>query len=58
MTWLNRFRRKGDQTVVHEFKCLCPPLSRAHERMVMGALTNMRDDCYLEDGVPEGEVEA
>lgn len=58
MQWLNRFRLKVDQSVVHEFWCSCPPLSRNHERMVMGALTNMRAECYLEDGVPVEEPEA
>jgi hypothetical protein len=52
MPWLNRFRRQTDEAIVHEFSCTCPPSSRAHERMVDGATINMRDDCYLEDGVP------
>jgi hypothetical protein len=52
MAWLNRFRFKADQSVVHEFTCACPPMSGAHERMVNGVLINMGDDYYLEDGVP------
>lgn len=56
MKWVNRFHLKADQSVVHEFTCTCPPDSHSHYTMVRGALRNMADDCYLEDGVPAEEA--
>lgn len=55
--WINRFRMIDGEygavgSVVREFECSCSPDSRSHERMVMGALRNIGDHCYLEDGIP------
>jgi hypothetical protein len=51
-TWVNRFRKlDGDHAIVHEFSCRCDPKGSTHQRMMLGALRNMREDCYLEDGI-------
>lgn len=62
MKWVNRFRLINGEyddpaTTLREFECSCSPDSRNHERMVAGALRNMRDDCYLEDGVPQYTIQ-
>lgn len=55
--YLNQVREiEYPNTVVHEFTCTCSPESRAHERMVMGALRNMKGDYYLRDGQPYEET--
>jgi hypothetical protein len=53
MRWVNRFRLTAEpHEIVNQFECSCDPDSRQHDRMVSGALRNIGDHCYLEDGVP------
>lgn len=52
MKWINRFIQISDNEVMGEFECRCRPSSNAHERMISGALRNMGDHCYLDDGIP------
>lgn len=59
--WINRFRQYPDPSglvteptgsdIIYSFECACPPDSRPHQRMVKGALRNMGEHCWLEDGM-------
>ena len=56
MPWLNHIRlvegnHMSPESIAETFTCDCAPGSRAHERMVTGALRNMSPNYYLEDGL-------
>ncbi len=39
--------------IVYEFEARSPVSIRQHERMMMGLLRNMRDDCFADDSEVE-----
>jgi hypothetical protein len=56
--YTNTIRRMDTGEPVREFTCTCPPDSRSHDRMVMGALRNTdMEKFWLDDGKPSEQSE-